>query len=174
MHGVGVSVVCAVNARLDMVIYRAGAKHEIAFEHGVAVAPLAVVGDCGDQTGTEITFTPSGETFSNIEFDFATLEHRLRELAFLNSGVNIKLTDDRQAEQKVSQFYYEGELQAFVTWLNRSRQAMHNTITARSKEVLVSSWRLNGQTAITKRPCVLPTTFPSAMAAPIWPDSAQP
>ena len=130
LHGVGVSVVNALSTRLDMVIYRAGAKHEIAFEHGVAVAPLAVVGDCGDQTGTEITFTPSGETFSNIEFDFATLEHRLRELAFLNSGVNIKLTDDRQAEQKVSQFYYEGGLQAFVTWLNRSRQAMHNTITA--------------------------------------------
>ena len=130
LHGVGVSVVNALSTRLDMVIFRGGAKHEIAFEHGVAVAPLAVVGDCGDQTGTEITFTPSTETFSNIEFDFSTLEHRLRELAFLNSGVNIKLTDDRQAEQKVSQFYYEGGLQAFVSWLNRSRQTMHNTITA--------------------------------------------
>ncbi|MGC6485769.1 MAG: DNA topoisomerase (ATP-hydrolyzing) subunit B [Candidatus Puniceispirillales bacterium] len=130
LHGVGVSVVNALSTRLDMVIFRNGSKHEIAFEDGVAVAPLAVVADCGEQTGTEITFTPSTATFSNVEFDFATLEHRLRELAFLNSGVNIKLTDDRQAEQKVSQFFYEGGLNAFVGWLNRSRNALHDTVAA--------------------------------------------
>ena len=72
---------------------------------------------------------PSTETFSSIKFDFATLEHRLRELSFLNSGVRIKLVDDRAAEQRVSEFFYEGGLMAFVEWLSRSRTAMHDTIT---------------------------------------------
>jgi DNA gyrase subunit B len=134
LHGVGVSVVNALSTRLDMMIFRDGTKHEITFEDGVPVAPLATVEDCGDQTGTEITFMPSPETFSNIEFDFATLEHRLRELAFLNSGVNIKLIDDRQAEQKVSQLFYEGGLNAFVSWLNRSRTPLHDIVTAETEK----------------------------------------
>ena len=120
LHGVGVSVVNALSTTLELVIYRNGKKHSITFEHGEAVAPLSEDGDSGGQTGTEITFVPSPETFTNIEFDYPTLEHRLRELAFLNSGVNIRLTDDRQAEQKVSQFHYEGGLREFVSWLDRS------------------------------------------------------
>ena len=128
LHGVGVSVVNALSTWLELVIYRSGRKHQIRFENGESTAPLKEVEDCGDKTGTEITFIPSPETFSNIEFDFATLEHRLRELAFLNSGVNILLTDDRQAEQKSSQFHYEGGLKEFVAWLDRSRTAIHETI----------------------------------------------
>ena len=137
LHGVGVSVVNALSTQLELIIYRNGKKHEIRFEDGESVAPLAETGDSEGKTGTVITFTPSPKTFSNIEFDFATLEHRLRELAFLNSGVNIRLTDDRQAEQKVSQFHYEGGLREFVSWLNRSRTVLHETIakTAEKQDV---------------------------------------
>ena len=134
LHGVGVSVVNALSSSLEMTIYRDGKKHQISFVHGDATGPLEVVGDCGEQTGTEITFLPSKETFTKTEFDFSTLEHRLRELAFLNSGVNIKLTDDRQAEQVVSTFHYEGGLQEFVTWLDKSRTAIHEAITAESEK----------------------------------------
>ena len=134
LHGVGVSVVNALSSHLEMTIYRSGKKHEISFEHGEATGPLNEVEDCGDKTGTEITFLPSKETFTKTEFDFSTLEHRLRELAFLNSGVNIKLTDDRQAEQKVSTFHYEGGLREFVNWLDRSRTALHEAITANSEK----------------------------------------
>ena len=128
LHGVGVSVVNALSSSLDLVIYRGGHKHVIHFSNGDADAPLKVIEPCGDKTGTEITFMPSTQTFSNIDFDFGTLEHRLRELAFLNSGVNIQLTDDRQAEQKISRFHYEGGLREFVGWLDRSRTALHETI----------------------------------------------
>ena len=134
LHGVGVSVVNALSSHLEMTIYRSGKKHEISFAHGEATGPLKEIEDCGDRTGTEITFLPSKETFTKTEFDFSTLEHRLRELAFLNSGVNIKLTDDRQAEQKVSTFHYEGGLREFVNWLDRSRTALHEAITANSEK----------------------------------------
>ena len=134
LHGVGVSVVNALSSNLDMTIFRDGKKHKINFVHGESTGPLEVVGECGDYTGTEVTFTPSGETFSKTEFDFNTLEHRLRELAFLNSGVNIKLTDDRQAEQVVSTFHYDGGLREFVTWLDKSRTSLHEAITAESEK----------------------------------------
>lgn len=134
LHGVGVSVVNALSSHLEMTIYRSGKKHEISFAHGEATGPLKEIEDCGDRTGTEITFLPSKETFTKTEFDFSTLEHRLRELAFLNSGVNIKLTDNRQAEQKVSTFHYEGGLREFVNWLDRSRTALHEAITANSEK----------------------------------------
>ena len=134
LHGVGVSVVNALSSSLEMTIFRDGKKHQISFVHGESTGPLEVVGDCGDHTGTEITFMPSSETFTKTEFDFSTLEHRLRELAFLNSGVNIKLTDDRQAEQVVSTFHYEGGLREFVTWLDKSRTAIHEAITAESEK----------------------------------------
>src|SRR5690554_1615841 len=89
LHGVGVSVVNALSERLDLRIWRNGHEHFMRFRHGEPEAPLAVVGPAGDRTGTEVTFLPSRDTFSMVEFDFATLERRLRELAFLNSGVRL-------------------------------------------------------------------------------------
>ena len=130
LHGVGVSVVNALSERLELTIFREGKEHRVAFTMGETVAPLAVVGDAGDETGTHITFMPSDEIFAHIQFDFATLEHRLRELAFLNSSVRIRLSDNRQAEPVVSEFFFDGGLSAFVEYLNRSRTALHPTITA--------------------------------------------
>lgn len=129
LHGVGVSVVNALSQWLTLTIFRDDKEHRLTFRDGEADGALEVVGDAKGQSGTHITFMPSTETFSSIKFDFATLEHRLRELSFLNSGVRIKLVDDRAAEQRVSEFFYEGGLMAFVEWLNRSRTAMHDTIT---------------------------------------------
>jgi DNA gyrase subunit B len=128
LHGVGVSVVNALSSWLQLRIWRGGKEHLITFKDGDADSPLAVVGDAGDKTGSEITFLPSTETFTNVEFDFATLEHRLRELAFLNSGVRLTLTDARHVEPKVVELHYEGGLEAFVTYLDRSKQATHSTI----------------------------------------------
>ena len=128
LHGVGVSVVNALSGWLELNIWRDGRHHSMRFEHGESVAPLADTGPAEDKSGTEITFLPSTNTFSNIEFEFTTLENRLRELAFLNSGVRIRLVDNRKAEEKVSEFYYDGGLVAFVDYLNKSRNALHQTI----------------------------------------------
>ncbi len=124
LHGVGVSVVNALSSTLELRIWRNGHEHLIRFKHGDAVEPLAVVGD-SDRTGTQITFWPSGETFTKLEFDYATLEHRLRELAFLNSGVTLELTDARSVEPKSIKLHYDGGLVAFAEYLDRSKQALH-------------------------------------------------
>src|SRR5687767_4661094 len=100
LHGVGVSVVNALSSWLRLRVFRGGREHAMEFRNGDAVAPLAVVGDSEGRRGTEVSFLPSTETFTMVEFDYATLEHRLRELAFLNSGVRIILTDNRHAERK--------------------------------------------------------------------------
>src|SRR5215217_7023490 len=121
LHGVGVSVVNALSSWLKLRIYRNGKAHEIEFKHGVAVAPLAVVGDAPDKRGTEVTFLASTETFTMVEYDYSTLEHRLRELAFLNSGVRIILTDKRHAEHKREELMYEGGVEAFVRYLDRAK-----------------------------------------------------
>ncbi|MBQ0820497.1 DNA topoisomerase (ATP-hydrolyzing) subunit B [Microvirga sp. HBU67558] len=121
LHGVGVSVVNALSTSLKLRIYRNGKEHFMEFHHGDAVAPLAVVGDAPNKRGTEVTFTPSPETFTMVEFDYATLEHRLRELAFLNSGVRIILTDKRHAEHKREELMYEGGVEAFVRYLDRAK-----------------------------------------------------
>ena len=122
LHGVGVSVVNALSAKLHLTIWRGGKKHEMTFADGAAVAPLAVTGDAEPgQRGTEVTFTPSKEVFTKTDFDLPTLEHRLRELAFLNSGVRLILTDDRHAEGKTVELYYEGGIVAFVKYLDRSK-----------------------------------------------------
>jgi DNA gyrase subunit B len=124
LHGVGVSVVNALSVSLKLRIWRAGHEHFMEFRHGDAVAPLAVVGPAGDKRGTEVTFTPSTETFTMIEFDYKTLEHRLRELAFLNSGVRIVLTDARHAEVVREELMYEGGVEAFVRYLDRAKSAI--------------------------------------------------
>ncbi len=126
LHGVGVSVVNALSSVLDLRIWRQGHEWAIRFRHGEAEAPLKIVGAQGNKKGTEVTFLPSTETFTKTEFDFSTLEHRLRELAFLNSGVNIMLTDARGPEPKTLRLFYEGGLKEFVAFLDRSKNALHS------------------------------------------------
>ncbi|MFV0430944.1 MAG: DNA topoisomerase (ATP-hydrolyzing) subunit B [Alphaproteobacteria bacterium] len=127
LHGVGVSVVNALSEYLDLDIWRGGKQHHMRFKMGVAEAPLKVVGDAHTTdngklyTGTTVTFMPSDEIFTITEFDFSTLERRLRELAFLNSGVKIVLEDKRGEEPKEVTLYYEGGLEAFVKHLDRSK-----------------------------------------------------
>ena len=121
LHGVGVSVVNALSSWLKLTIWRDGKEHFMEFRDGVAVAPLKVVGDAAGKRGTEVTFFPSPKTFTMVEFDFATLEHRLRELAFLNSGVNIVLSDMRHAVEKREEMKYEGGVEAFVKYLDRNK-----------------------------------------------------
>ncbi|MBI2253474.1 MAG: DNA topoisomerase (ATP-hydrolyzing) subunit B [Proteobacteria bacterium] len=126
LHGVGVSVVNALSERLDLKIWRDGKEHFLRFRHGDPEAPLVVVGDANGQRGTEVTFLASKETFTKTEYDYATLEHRLRELAFLNSGVRLILTDNRTVEPKSVELHYEGGIEAFVRYLDRSKTAIHS------------------------------------------------
>ncbi len=121
LHGVGVSVVNALSSSLKLTIWRDGQEHHMEFRDGEAVAPLAIVGAAYDKRGTEVTFLPSKKTFTMTEFDFATLEHRLRELAFLNSGVNIVLSDMRHAVEKREKMRYDGGVEAFVRYLDRNK-----------------------------------------------------
>src|SRR5208283_5907786 len=121
LHGVGVSVVNALSSWLKLKIWRDGKEHFMEFADGVAVAPLKVTGESGGKRGTEVTFFPSPKTFTMVEFDFATLEHRLRELAFLNSGVTIVLSDMRHAVEKREEMKYEGGVEAFVKFLDRNK-----------------------------------------------------
>ncbi len=125
LHGVGVSVVNALSEFLDLRVWRAGHEHTMRFRMGEAEAPLRIVGESGDKTGTEVTFLPSSIIFTKTEFDFTTLEHRLRELAFLNSGVRLRLSDKRHAEEQFSELHYEGGIEAFVHYLDRSKTALH-------------------------------------------------
>jgi DNA gyrase subunit B len=124
LHGVGVSVVNALSTWLKLTIWRDGKEHFMEFRDGVAKAPLRARGDAKGQRGTEVTFLPSPKTFSMIEFDFATLEHRLRELAFLNSGVAIVLSDQRHAVEKREEMKYEGGVEAFVKFLDRNKTTL--------------------------------------------------
>ena len=124
LHGVGVSVVNALSSKLSLRIWRDGKEHYVEFAHGDSVAPLKVVGEADGKRGTEVTFLASTETFKNIEYDFATLEHRLRELAFLNSGVNILLVDMRGAVERREEMRYEGGVEEFVKYLDRNKKAV--------------------------------------------------
>ena len=128
LHGVGVSVVNALSTRLELRIWRDEKEHLLVFKDGDIDEKMTVVGDASGKTGTQVTFFASDKTFTNIEYDFATIEHRLRELAFLNSGVRVRLTDDRHVEQVVVELFYEGGLEAFVTYLDRSKTALIPTI----------------------------------------------
>lgn len=133
LHGVGVSVVNALSDWLEMRIYREGKTHEMRFEGGVATAPLQVTGDAPKrddgipETGTSVRFLPSPQTFSMVEFNRSTLEHRLRELAFLNSGVKVIFQDLRGAEKWETVFEYEGGIVEFVNHLDKQKQAQIET-----------------------------------------------
>ena len=120
LHGVGVSVVNALSEYLDLTVWRDGEEHYMRFRHGDAEAPLKVVGKT-EKRGTRVTFLPSPDTFKIVEFDFERLEHRFRELAFLNSGVRLVLADARHDERKEVELYYEGGIAAFVKWLDRAK-----------------------------------------------------
>ena len=124
LHGVGVSVVNALSVWLELRIWRDGKEHVARFEHGETVKHLEVVGDAGDRTGTEVRFLASTGTFSNLEYSFDTLEKRLRELAFLNSGVRIILVDERPVEHLKTELFYEGGVKEFVKYLDRSKSSV--------------------------------------------------
>ncbi len=124
LHGVGVSVVNALSSWLKLRIWSAGKVHEMSFTGGEPDAPLAVTGTSDGMTGTEVTFLASPKTFTMTDFDYATLEHRLRELAFLNSGVRIKLVDRRGTDEKSEELHYEGGLEAFVRFLDRAKKPL--------------------------------------------------
>jgi DNA gyrase subunit B len=124
LHGVGVSVVNALSSKLELRVWRDGKEHYIEFADGDPVAPLKAVGEAKGRRGTEVTFHASAETFKNIEYDFPTLEHRLRELAFLNSGVNIVLSDMRHAVEKREEMHYSGGVEEFVKYLDRNKKAI--------------------------------------------------
>ena len=128
LHGVGVSVVNALSEWLELTISRDGKKHWMRFIHGASEAPLKVIGDAGDMKGTSVTFLPSPKYFAIIEFNFATLEHRMKELAFLNSGIKITLEDLRESPKVSVDFHYEGGVEAFVQELDKSKKALHDTI----------------------------------------------
>ncbi|MGB0425382.1 MAG: DNA topoisomerase (ATP-hydrolyzing) subunit B [Paracoccaceae bacterium] len=124
LHGVGVSVVNALSVWLELKVWRNDKVHIARFEHGETAEHLKVIGDANGEKGTEVRFLASTETFSNLEYSFETLEKRLRELAFLNSGVRIILEDERPAEPLRTELLYEGGVKEFVKYLDRSKSSM--------------------------------------------------
>ena len=128
LHGVGVSVVNALSTWLRLRIWRNGKEHIATFANGNVTEHLKVVADAPGKHGTEVTFLPSPETFTQTEFNFDTLERAIREKAFLNSGVYLKLIDNRGAEPREVDFHYEGGLKAFVAHINKSKAPLHDEI----------------------------------------------
>ncbi|MFD1342181.1 DNA topoisomerase (ATP-hydrolyzing) subunit B [Litorisediminicola beolgyonensis] len=124
LHGVGISVVNALSDWLELRIWRDDKEHYVRFENSVTVESLKVVGEAAGETGTEVRFLASDQTFSNLDYDYHTLEKRLRELAFLNSGVRILLEDERPAEALRTEFFYEGGVREFVKYLDRSKHSI--------------------------------------------------
>jgi DNA gyrase subunit B len=133
LHGVGVSVVNALSERLDLKVWRQGSEWAMQFKDGDAQVPLKAVGS-SDKHGTEVTFLPSRVIFTKTEFDFATLEHRLRELAFLNSGIVLTLTDRRGVEPKQVEMKYDGGLAEFAKYLDRTKTPLVEPITGSKQE----------------------------------------
>ncbi len=129
LHGVGVSCVNALASRLEAQVKRDGRWVQMNFERGKPVGDMEVLGESGGETGTSITFYPDDEIFETLEWDFATLQNRLRELAFLNAGVHITFRDERdEVEPREEVYHYEGGLREFCAWVNRNRQALHPDI----------------------------------------------
>ena len=126
LHGLGVSVVNALSRYLELRIWRNETEYFLRFEDGVAVAPLRPIGPAPGKKGTEVTFLPSPQTFSIVEFDASTIENKLRELAYLNSGVRLVLTDDRPPVPKVTDLCFEGGLKRYVQDLDSSKNVLHD------------------------------------------------
>jgi DNA gyrase subunit B len=127
LHGVGVSVVNALSSELTLTIWRNGKEYVAKFENGITVQSLTVTKELSnEQTGTQVQFKPSPEVFSQINFNYQTLEHRLRELAFLNSGVRLILKDARTSPAKEETLYYEGGISAYVEFLDKAKTALHH------------------------------------------------
>ncbi len=142
LHGVGAAVVNALSEWMEVRIWRQGVEHFIRFEHGDAVAPLVVVGPSAEPQGTQVTFKPSDKTFTHIEFDFAILEKRLRELAFLNSGLAITLRDERHAPSQEVSFHYEGGLVAFAEYLDRAKTPLFTPVISSAVDDAASGIRV--------------------------------
>jgi DNA gyrase subunit B len=121
LHGVGAAVVNALSEWMEVRIWRGGQEYRLRFEHGETVVPCTALGASDHPNGTEVTFKPSALTFTQTEFEFAVLERRLRELAFLNSGLRIQLRDERHAEAQETIFHFDGGLTAFVEWLDKGK-----------------------------------------------------
>lgn len=124
LHGVGVSVVNALSDFLELRIWRNDKEHFMRFEHGEPLADLVVVGDTPGETGTKVTFKPSTDTFTNTNFSYDILKHRFRELAFLNRSVRIVVQDHRTSDHEEIELYYEGGIEAYVEYLDRSKKAL--------------------------------------------------
>ena len=124
LHGVGVSVVNALSEKLNLKIYRNGNEYEINFKNGKAEKPLKEIGSVKNKNGTLITFSPDKNIFSNIHFDLKILRQRFREMAFLNSSITLTLSDNREADKKVSDFHYEGGIKEFVKYLDKSKKSL--------------------------------------------------
>ena len=142
LHGVGVSVVNALSVWLKLRIWREGKEHLVTFSHGNVVEHLKVVGEANGRHGTEVSFLPSPETFTMTEFNFETLERSIREKAFLNSGVYLKLIDNRGPEPREVDFHYEGGLKAFVNHINKSKAPLHEeviSIAGESNDIVVEA-----------------------------------
>jgi len=134
LHGVGVSVVNALSSKLKLKIWRCDKEHYMEFADGEAVFPLKITGDAVGKKGTEVTFMPSTETFSDIEFKFETLEERIRELAFLNHGVFIILEDQRIGKERMQEFKYDGGISEFVKHLSRTKAPLHSIVSLKGAE----------------------------------------
>ncbi len=128
LHGVGVSVVNALSDWLKLRIWKNGKEYLIEFANGEAVAPLKEIGEAKGKKGTQVTFLPSNNIFAITEFNFSTLEHRLRELSFLNSGVKINLKDIRSDEPKEVELFYKGGVEAYVKYLDRNKNPINKPI----------------------------------------------
>ncbi len=172
LHGVGVSVVNALSEWLDLTIWRDGEEHNMRFRLGDAVAPLKMVGPSNGKKGTRVTFLPSPVTFKIVDFDFEQLEHRFRELAFLNSGVRLLLRDARHEESNCST-RAGSPPSSNISTAPRRRFFPIRSRSMASATISASISRSNGTTAIMSRSSPSPTTSRSATAARTWPRSAR-
>ena len=124
----GASVVNALSEKMEVEIMRDGKIYRQVYSRGKTVTPLEIVGEAGNKTGSRTMFKPDPEIFDEVEFNYDTLEHRLREMAFLNKGIKIQLKDEREGQKKKETFHYEGGIKAFVKYLNKNKVDIHPDI----------------------------------------------